>query len=112
MKVTFLAVLALTLAVVVGGSLQAADDGYIKVEVKGKLETGIVAIGGETTGVTITVDKTTWELDFGKNDALHKQADQLNGKQVVVTGTLKVIPGVEKPPRNVVTVATLKAAGK
>lgn len=109
--ITLLAVLAVTLLAVADAEAQAKDD-YIKVEVKGKLATGIVAIGGETTGTTITANGVTWELDFGKNEALAKQADQLSGKIVVVTGNLTVKPGVEKGPRNIVTVATLKAAGK
>jgi hypothetical protein len=108
------AVLILALAALGVGEAcaQAKDEGYIKVEVKGKLATGIVAIGGETTGTTITVNNVTWELDFGKNEALAKQADQLSGKVVVVTGTLTMKQGVERGPRNIVTVATLKAAGK
>ena len=56
MKTTFLAAFALILVIVVGSTLKAADETYIKVEVKGKLETGKVAIGGETTGTTITAN--------------------------------------------------------
>ncbi|MDC0294766.1 hypothetical protein OAK98_05150, partial [Mariniblastus sp.] len=39
-------------------------DDYIKVEVRGKLNNEIMAIGGETTGVIITANGVTWELDF------------------------------------------------
>jgi hypothetical protein len=31
------------------------EDQYIKVDIKGTLKTGVVVIGGETTGTTITV---------------------------------------------------------
>ena len=34
----------------------------IRVECHGKLRYGVVAIGGETTGTTITFDGMTWEL--------------------------------------------------
>lgn len=105
-----LATLALTLFVLGEATAQGAKDDYIKVEVKGKLKTGIVAIGGETTGTTITANGATWELDFGKNEALAKEADLLSGKVVVVTGTLTVKQGVERGPRNIVIVATLRAA--
>ncbi|MCA9070409.1 MAG: hypothetical protein KDA84_15865 [Planctomycetaceae bacterium] len=37
----------------------------ISVKVIGTLKAGIVAIGGETTGTTITAKNITWELDFG-----------------------------------------------
>jgi hypothetical protein len=91
-------------------SAEDKDDGQIKVEIKGKLATGIVAIGGETTGTTITARGATWDLDLGKNEALHRLAEQLNGKMVQVTGTARVVQGVERGPRTIVTVATLKPA--
>ena len=84
----------------------------ITVEIVGKLETGIFAIGGETTGTTITAKGITWELEFGKQAALRKLAEKLNGKQVVVKGSLERKKGVEIRERWIVTVTSLKAATK
>ncbi len=88
----------------------ATADESITVSVVGTLKTGIVAIGGETTGSTITANKVTWELDFGKNADLRALAEKLNGKQVAVTGSLEVRAGVEVKQRWIVTVSSLKAA--
>jgi hypothetical protein len=85
------------------------DDAYIKVEMKGTIKTGIVAIGGETTGTTITVKDVTWELDLGGNKELAAAADKLNGKPALVTGTFTKVKGVERGERNVVKVTNLKA---
>src|SRR5438034_104779 len=70
------------------------DAGYIKVEVKGTLKTGIMAIGGETTGTIITAPQGTLELDFGKSKELREQADKLNNKAAIATGTLQLRKGV------------------
>jgi hypothetical protein len=59
---------------------EPAVEDSITVDVVGTLRTGIVAIGGETTGTTITAQDVTWELDFGKNVELRKTAEKLNGK--------------------------------
>jgi hypothetical protein len=90
----------------------AAADESIEVTVTGKLATGIAAIGGETTGTTITANKVTWELDFGKNEALRAAAEKLDGQQVTVTGVLDKRAGVEVRERWIVTVASLKRAGE
>jgi hypothetical protein len=88
-----------------------ADDGYVKVEVKGKLLTGIAAIGGETTGVMITTSKNiAWELDLGKDKDVRARADKLSGKTVVIKGELTIKEGVERGPRTIVKVTELKAA--
>jgi len=87
-------------------------DQYIQVEIKGKLETGIVAIGGETTGYAIRAKGASWELDFANNQELRKLADTLGGKTVIVKGSLEIRKGVEIKHRQVVTVSSLSAAGK
>lgn len=89
-------------------ALIAADES-ISVKVVGKLRTGIVAIGGETTGTTITAKGVTWELDFGKNAELRKAAEKLDGKEVTVRGMLERRAGVEIKERWIVTVTELKA---
>lgn len=82
----------------------------IKVEVKGKLETGVIAIGAETTGTTITANGITWELDVGKNAKLKKTLSALDGKTVVAKGTLTRRAGVETGQRWIVIVSSLEAA--
>jgi len=81
---------------------------YVKVEIKGVLNAGVVAIGGETTGITITAGKVKWELEI-KDKTLLALAQQLDGKTVLVKGELHVTSGVEIPVRSIVTVAELKA---
>jgi hypothetical protein len=78
--------------------------------VTGKLATGIMAIGAETTGVTITTaQRQTYELDI-KDAALKRTADGLDGKEVTVTGTLTIKAGVEVAQRRIIAVKTLEAA--
>lgn len=85
--------------------------GYIKVEAKGKLKTGIMAIGGETTGILLSTGKSSVELDFRKNPKLRATAEKLNGKSVVVTGELKLRRGVEiRGVRVIVDVSSIKEA--
>jgi hypothetical protein len=91
--------LFLALAFVVG-NLGAAEpepkkekepDSYLKVEAKGKLRTGIMAIGGETTGAQITTPGGTFEVELpDKTDA-----EALNGKTVRITGEMYLRKGVE-----------------
>jgi hypothetical protein len=83
---------------------------YVKVEIRGTLETGVIAIGGETTGIVVRSAGSAWELDLGGNAELKQQAEQLNGKTVVVTGVYRRQKGVEIPERHIVAVATLVAA--
>lgn len=89
-----------------GGSGKPTE--YVRVEVRGKLKTGIVVIGGETTGTTITAGNITWELDFARNRKLAELAKTLNGQTVVVKGTLRLKRGVERKTRWIVTVRSLQ----
>jgi hypothetical protein len=82
----------------------------IKVEIHGQLKTGVVAIGGETTGVTITASNLTFELDFADGPNQAAKAEDLNGRSVVVTGMLEGRKGVEIPLRYIVKVESLTAA--
>jgi len=83
---------------------------YIQVEVRGRLRHGIAAIGGETTGTIITAKGATWELDLRGKPQFTKLAEQLDGKMVVVAGSLEVRAGVEIPKRWIVTVERLAPA--
>jgi hypothetical protein len=92
---------------------QAADKEKtesIKVEIRGQLQTGVLAIGGETTGVTITASNLTFELDFKDGSDLAAKAEGLNSHSVVVTGKLEGRKGVEIPLRYIVSVESLKPA--
>jgi hypothetical protein len=91
-------------------SASATEQG-IQVEVTGHLRTGLVAIGGETTGTTITAKGITWELEFGKDSALHKKAEKLGNQTVLVRGSLERRAGVEISERWIVTVTSLEPAG-
>jgi hypothetical protein len=106
----------LGVCLLLGSTVLAADKkpapkDSITVTVVGTLRTGIAAIGGETTGTTITAKRVTWELDFGKNAAFRKTAEKFNGKKVIVQGSLERRRGVEIRERWIVTVTGLQAAG-
>lgn len=89
-----------------------SPDQYIHVEIKGKLKTGIVAIGGETTGTLIVARGATWELDLGNDQDLRKLAESLGGKTVIVKGSYEIRAGVEVKQRHIVVVQSLKEATK
>jgi hypothetical protein len=97
--------------VLICAAMNAADQAAkesITVTVAGTIHTGIVAIGGETTGVTITAKGVNWELEFGKNVDLLAAAEKRNGKLVTVSGTLERRAGIEVKERWIVTVTSLK----
>ncbi len=78
------------------------------VECHGRLRTGLVAIGGETTGTTITVNRVVWELRL-RDEADREFAEKHNKEPVIVTGTLRKVAGVEEKVRWIIDVKTLKA---
>jgi hypothetical protein len=103
--------------IVLGGSAPAVaqkqkDEGsYIKIEVKGKLKTGIVAIGGETTGTVVYTKAGLLELDLSGNKKLPDEAKKLDGKVIIARGELTFKAGVSRPGiRNIVKVTAIKAA--
>jgi hypothetical protein len=109
--------MSLWMLLLAGGLLAAAggappSDGgeSIEVRVRGKIRGGLMAIGGETTGITIHARGVTWELDFGGNEAMRTKAEALDGKMALVTGALEARPGVEIKMRWIVKVETMEAA--
>lgn len=88
-----------------GGS--AGGGSYVRVEVRGKLKTGIFAIGGETTGTIITAGNITWELDLGRNARLQAMAKKYNGKVTTIRGVLTFKRGVERKSRWIVKVRSI-----
>jgi hypothetical protein len=79
-----------------------------KLTLTGTLSTGIVAIGGETTGIEFTSGGVKYELEI-KDAATKKKAEELNGKNATVTGTLTLRQGVERGQRRIITVESLAA---
>jgi len=108
----FKQIIACLLFICIGaGLMPAADPAHDIKTFEGTLATGIMAIGGETTGTELTMkDGSKIELDLGKDVKLGALADSLNGKAVVVTGEFKTVQGVEIKERKVLVVETLKAA--
>lgn len=87
----------------------ASGQESVSVAVVGKLQTGVMAIGGETTGATISASGITWELERPK-DTPAETWDALSGKLVKVTGTLRKQRGVERKERWIVAVQDLQSA--
>lgn len=83
----------------------------IEVTVVGTVETGIMAIGGETTGSTITSSGLTWELDFQAADQV-EIAKQLGTRKARVQGMLIRIPGVEVAQRTIIEVRSITPANQ
>lgn len=112
MKTGLLSLLPAVIVVLCATSNAAAESGgdYIKVEIKGTLQTGVMAIGAETTGTVIRANNVTWELDLSDNPQLQEEARKLDRKTVLVTGTYEKRKGVEIRERHVVKVAALKSA--
>ena len=105
------------LALLLAGGLMAAAgkgrdsaDDAVEVRVRGTLSAGIMAIGGETTGYTITARGVTWELEF-TDEAMRSKADGLDGKKVLVVGTLEARAGVEIRTRTIVQVTSIETVG-
>ena len=82
----------------------------IEVVARGKLSAGVFAIGGETTGVTITAKNMTLEVELGRNPQLLRKAAALDGKPAVVVGQLTMKKGVEIPMRWIIKVSQLLSA--
>ncbi len=92
-----------------GSSPSPPAGDYIKVEIRGTLRAGVMAIGGETTGVVVTARGASLELDLAQVGGMAR-ATPLDGKSVVVKGTLEVRRGVERRERTIVTVTSLEPA--
>lgn len=82
---------------------------YIRVEARGTINAQVMAIGGETTGVTITAGQVTWELDI-HDPEMRAAAEKLHGRSAVIRGTLQRLQGVEIRERWIVKVESLSAA--
>lgn len=83
-----------------------------RVDILGRINSQVMAIGGETTGVTLTAKGITVELDFNAQPELRNKASQLDGKLVVVKGNLTLKRGVEIRSRWIVQVQSLEEPAK
>ena len=103
---TFLTSTTILLGIALLAAAQAQSN---QLTLTGTLQTGVMAVGAEITGTTLTVSNQTYELDLPTND-LKKNADSLNGKQATVKGILTLKQGVEVKQRRIITVSSLEPA--
>lgn len=68
----------------------------------GMLRTGVVAIGGETTGIVLETADGKFEVQ-GATKAVQAELQKLDKQKVVVHGTLARKPGVEVKERAIIT---------
>lgn len=80
----------------------------VSVQCHGLLRHGVVAIGGESTGTTISFHRITWELQF-QDDSAREFAAQHHKKPVLVTGALRKVDGTENMIRWIVDVQKISA---
>ncbi len=83
--------------------------GSIDVTVRGTLDTGVMAIGAETTGVTITSKGVTWDLELDERQL--EVAEKLAGRKVTISGRLRHHAGVEIRDRFIVKVSAIASPG-
>jgi hypothetical protein len=93
----------LTMAVAALGAAQTETPRFG--EWTGRVETGVMAIGGETTGTRLVSDKTT--LDLSATGALAARLRELSGQSVTLRGRLRVRPGIEMRERRIITVTEI-----
>ena len=66
-----------------------------------------MAIGGESTGTTITASNITWELDLQGDEQLLESVNRLGQSLARVKGKLTKKPGVEVRERWIVLVDSI-----
>lgn len=77
-----------------------------KVEITGKIQTGMMAIGGETTGVILNSSEGTFELKLAEK--MTESALDYDGKLVRVTGVLSTVSGIEIKKRRIIEVKKIE----
>jgi membrane-associated protease RseP (regulator of RpoE activity) len=97
----------LNVTVVLGPGIPGG--GPSPITVTGRLKVGVMAIGAETTGVTLTApDGRTYELDFGRARPPEPDSD---GRNAIVTGVLATRPGPERRDRRIIRVSGFRIIG-
>ncbi len=92
------------------GTPSSKDHG-VSVVCRGLIHTDVVALGGETTGVTIEITSDgsqTWELEL--EDRELEIARKADGRPVVVSGAFEVRTGIAIRERWIVVVRNLSAS--
>lgn len=80
-----------------------------EVRMHGTLACGVSALGGETTGYTVTTKSgIKLELSFADAKKLEKVAKGLDGKRVRVEGRLELRNGVETGTRRIIRVEKIE----
>ena len=80
----------------------------ITIQVNGRLQTGVMAIGAETTGTTIVADDIRFDVDWGRRTSLARRAQGLDGKSVRITGSLRQRTGPERGQRLIIEVSSME----
>jgi hypothetical protein len=76
----------------------------------GTVRTGLMAIGGETTGIVLTTRAGEYELDVRGDREAAAKLEVLNGKEIIVTGDYRPRRGVEVKERRIIIVRGFRAA--
>jgi hypothetical protein len=84
----------------------APSDSSVSVECCGRVRHGVVAIGGETTGTTITFNGIVWELEL-PNESSQKFVKNHHRESIKVTGKLRRVAGTEAKDRWIIDAKTL-----
>jgi hypothetical protein len=110
-KLTVLALAVMLLGVAVNAADKDDKKEEKKIEVKGKLRTGIVAVGAQTTGIIVETKDGNYELELGKDKELRARAEKLDKKEVQVIGTLTIKKALEgQKDRRIILVKKLEEA--
>jgi hypothetical protein len=75
----------------------------------GRVQTGVMAIGGESTGTRLATGDATFELSA--TGAIAARLRELAGQEVTLRGRLRVRPGVEIGARRIITVTEVRRPG-
>ena len=81
---------------------------HSRITLQGPLRAGAMAIGGETTGITVSAAGTAWELVL--EPRRRARAEALHGELVRVEGRLVIRSGIELRRRQLVEVRSLARA--
>jgi hypothetical protein len=73
----------------------------------GRITTGLMAIGGETTGIVLVTDRDQIELQPA-DQAMRQRLQGLNGQTVTIRGTLETMRGVEIRTRRIIKVTEIQ----
>ena len=75
---------------------------------QGKVEVGVMAMGGETTGIVLLTNLGTFELEITDRRLLRTVIHKYEGRMVKVTGRLNTVRGVEVRTRRIIKVQKIK----